>query len=110
MKELPEKLTYGEAYDPAMKMTDPKEAEEYLKALVKRGVKYFGQTHEEAERIQKESLGYYAGYYDTETMARVHKLFQCSHPIFGRVKTEGDLPTSEEAFEMGRRLAKSGNK
>ena len=100
--ELPEKLTYGEAYDPAMKITDPKEAEKYLKALVERSVKYFGQTHGEAERITKENLGYYAGYYDTETMVRVHKLFQCAHPIFGKVESEDDLPTPEEAFEMGK--------
>ena len=32
-----------------------KEAEEYLKALVERSVKYFGQTPEEAERIAKEN-------------------------------------------------------
>ena len=100
--ELPEKLTIGEAYDPAMKMTDPKEAEEYLQALIERSVKYCGQTPEEAERIMKENLGYYSGYYDTETMVRVHKLFNCAHPIFGEIKSESDLPTPEEAFEMGK--------
>ncbi len=100
---LPKDMTMGEGYDPAMKMTDPKEAEEWLQALIERGVKYHGQSPEEAERIVKENLGYYSGYYDTETMVRVQKLFNCAHPFFGEVKSQEDLPSPEEAFEMGKK-------
>jgi len=100
---LPKDLTMGECYEPAMKRTDPEEAKKYLAALIERGVKHFGQTPEEAERIQKESLGYYAGYYDTETMVRVHKLFSCEHPVFGKVESQADLPSPKEAFEMGQK-------
>lgn len=89
-----------------MKMTDPEEAKEYLAALIERGVKHWGQTPDESERIQKENLGYYSGYYDTDTMVRVQKLFSCVHPVFGEVKSEKDLPSPEEAFEMGKKWAK----
>jgi len=102
---LPKEITNGELLGPAMKMTDPEEAKEYLAALIERGVKHFGQTPEESESIQKENLGYYSGYYDTATMVRVHKLFSCAHPFFGEVKSQEDLPSPKEAFEMGTKWA-----
>lgn len=34
MKELTEKLTYGEAYEPAMEITDQEEADKYFLMLV----------------------------------------------------------------------------
>jgi len=98
---FPKDMTWGELLGPAMKMTDPEEAKKYLSALIERGVKQFNHTPEESERIQKENLGYYAGYYDTKTMVRVHKLFNCAHPVFGKVKSQEDLPSPEEAFKMG---------
>lgn len=105
MRLLPKEITNGELLGPAMKMTDPEEAKEYLAALIERGVKYFGQTPEESESIQKENLGYYSGYYDTATMVRVHKLFSCAHPFFGEVKSQEDLPSPKEAFAMGTKWA-----
>ena len=59
----------------------------------------------EAEKICKSNLGYYAGYYDNETRARVEKLFLCEHPIFGSIKENG-APTPEEAFNAGKNYAK----
>jgi len=103
--DLPKDITNGDLLGPAMKMTDPEEAKEYLAALIERAVKHFGQTPEEAESVQKENLGYYAGYFDTETMVRVHKLFDCEHPVLGKVKSQEDLPSPEEAFEMGQKWA-----
>jgi hypothetical protein len=60
-------------------------------------------TREEAERNCRSNLGYYAGYYDAETMARVQRLFKCVHPVFGKVESEEDLPSPEEAFAMGQK-------
>ncbi len=101
--DLPKNMTMGECYDPAMKMTDPEEAKEYLAALIERGVKYFGHSREKSESVQKENLGYYSGYFDTETMVRVHKLFDCAHPVFGKVESQEDLPSPKEAFDMGQK-------
>ncbi len=104
MKELPEKATWGELYGPAMEMTDPEKAVEYLNALIQRNVTYFGDTAENAEEVVKQNLGYYAGYYDAETMIRVQKLFDCVHPVFGKIESESDIPTPEEAFQSGKDL------
>lgn len=101
MNELPENLTIGEAYDPAMEITDQEEADRYFLMLVGMSMKN-GQSREEAEKIQRANLSYYAGYYDSETRTRVENLFRCAHPIFGPI-SKGE-PTAEEAFEMGKKL------
>jgi hypothetical protein len=59
-----------------------------------------GETKiEAAERLERVNLGYFAGYYDTETAQRVLTLFKAAHPIFGTV-----APTPEQALEAGYRL------
>ena len=89
--------TLGDLYKDAMEITDQEEADRYLEALIEFGMLY-GQTREEAMSIQKQNLGYFAGYYDNETMVRVNRLFKTTHPVFGDT-----TPTAEEAFEMGRK-------
>jgi len=101
--ELPKKITIGEKYQPAMKITEQAEADEYFEALVQHCMS-FGKNREEAESIERQSLGYFAGYYDSETRERVERLFSCAHPIFGSIAENGQ-PTAEEALEMGRQLA-----
>lgn len=88
--------TYGEKYGPAMKITDPQEAKKYFEKLVREHMEQFNTSREEAERLEKSNLGYYAGYYDSETMERVNRLFQTQHPVFGKI-----IPTPEEALKMG---------
>lgn len=102
--ELPEKMTIGEAYEPAMKMTDEAAAREYFAALVDRHMRYFGKSRAEAEQNERTNLGYFAGYYDNETRARVERLFSCSHPVFGSIAKVG-APTPDEALQAGRDLA-----
>jgi hypothetical protein len=105
--EKKDKLTYGECLGPAMKITDPADATQYLKAYafiqvaLDRGEGNRGGKT--AEQIAKSNLGYYAGYYDNETRERVERLFNCNHPIFGAI-AEKAPPTPEEAFEMGRKM------
>jgi hypothetical protein len=105
MITLPENLTIGEAYDPAMKINNQEEANEYFEALVVRNMTYFEKSRKESEQIEKSNLGYFAGYYDNETRERVERLFMCSHPIFGSIAEKGS-PTPEDAFEMGRNSVK----
>lgn len=82
---LHENMTLGEVYGPAMQITDPIEAKQYFEALVQRQM-CGGIAREEAERIERCNLGYYAGYYGETTQKRVLELFQAEHPIFHQHK------------------------
>ncbi len=96
-------LTYDQTLKPAMIITDPEEAKAYKAALVKWGVDKHNQSEEESLNVTNQNLGYFAGYYDSETQARVEELFLAVHPIFGSI--HGKRPTPEEAFKMGQEWA-----
>lgn len=101
---FPKDATFKDLLGPAMEITDQDEADRYFDALVRYNVEVWGKSPEESASIQRSNLGYYAGYYDSETRAPVERLFHCAHPVFGAVAERG-VPTAEEAFEAGRRLA-----
>ncbi len=92
-------ITIGDKYKPAMEITDLQEAAAYFEECVQHTMTY-GQTRQRAEEIEHSNLGYFAGYYDNKTRARVERLFCCAHPIFGAIAEKGP-PTSEEAFAAG---------
>jgi hypothetical protein len=102
---LPENLTIGESYGAAMEITDQAEADAYFQRLVDRSMTYFRKTRTEAEALERQNLGYYAGYYDSETRHRVEKLYRCAHPVFGSISAVG-APTPEEALQAGKDMAK----
>ena len=83
--KLPDEMTYGKCYDPAMKITDRVKAKEYLEALIERDMRVFGKTYDEAYKVEMSNLGYYAGYYDSKTQRRVQKMFGAVHPVFGEL-------------------------
>ena len=68
------------------------------------------RTREEAERIERENLGYFAGYYSNETRERVERLFKTAYPFFGAIAENG-APTPEQALlagiELGTQLRRS---
>lgn len=97
MKEV---ITLGEKYNPAMKIIDQVEADTYFEEIVEHCMSFGKTSRKEAEIIERSNLGYYAGYYNSETRERVERLFHCSHPVFGSIAEKGE-PTIEEAFEMG---------
>lgn len=70
MNKLPSKITFGEKYDPAMAITDQAAADEYFESLVEHTMR-FGADRVEAERLERKNLGYFAGYYGSETRERV---------------------------------------
>lgn len=81
-KEL---LTIGEALEPAMEITEQDDADQYFKKYVdyldfwlQKDPDTTGKT---AEQIARINLGYFAGYYNLETMKRVNRLFKTNHPI-----------------------------
>lgn len=88
-------MTNGEKYGPAMRARTQQVADECFAALVAHSMS-FGNTREEAERIERSNIGYWAGYYDNETRRRVERLFRCSHPVFGPCE-----PLPEEAYLLG---------
>ncbi len=96
--------TIGELYRPAMQIKDAAEAREYFAELVRWHSKKWGKTESESIATMKSNLGYFAGYYDSETRQRVETLFECSHPIFGSVAENG-TPSAETAFAKGVELA-----
>lgn len=83
-----------------MEIKTREEASEYLDRLIAWHMDARPEaTFEEAEKIEKDNLGYYAGYYEHEVRIRVEDLFQCKHPIFKAAK-EG-LLTAQECFDAG---------
>ena len=104
MAELPERITIGQKYGPAMEITDQEEADRYFGLLVEHTMKHAQdeeyKSREGAENLERQNLGYCAGYYDTETRERVERLFSCAHPVFGSVEQFG-VPTPEAAFQSG---------
>lgn len=98
------KLTYGECLAPAMTITDQADADQYLKdykAFIQKSLDVEPNSKGlTAEQIALSNLGYYAGYYDTDTRIRVERLFRTAHPIFGSVEANG-APTPEQALAEG---------
>jgi len=92
-------ITIGEKYRPAMEITDQAAADAYFEECVQHTMSH-GKDREEAQRIERANLGYFAGYYNPETRERVERLFRCSHPIFGSIAENGS-PTPEQAYAAG---------
>lgn len=110
VKDMKEK-TISQLYGPAMNIQDQARADRYFNMLVDRCMAMRAERGDKpADRqvcisIQKQNLGYYAGYHNHETRERVERLFKCQHPIFGSIEENG-APSAEEAFNMG---VKRGN-
>lgn len=99
-----QELTYEESLSPAMKIIEQDDADEYFKGYVEFIQKALDKKprsdKKTAEEIAKTNLGYYAGYYDQKTRERIERLFNCVHPIFGKIKN-GE-PTVEEAYDLAK--------
>jgi len=93
--------TIGSKYGPAMEIVSQWAADTYFEKLVNHQLKVNDDlTREEAERIERKNLGYFAGYYSHEVRARVERLFRCAHPFFGAIAENGP-PSPEKAFKLG---------
>jgi hypothetical protein len=91
-------VTFSEKYDLAMSLVDQGDADRYFERLVE-GTMSEGKTREEAEKIERSNIGYYAGYHLDETRERVERLFRCAHPIFGSIAENGP-PSIEQIREV----------
>ena len=81
-----ETLTYGECLDPTSKITDQADADQYKAAYIAYQKMHMkGDRNDKgltAEDIVNSNIGYWSGYYDSETAERIKRLFKCNHPIF----------------------------
>ena len=104
MEKFPDEMTIGEKYRPAMAIIDPVKAKEYFESCVEHTMRK-GKSREEAESIERQNIGYFAGYYDQDTRIRVERLFSCKHPIFGRAIEYN--PTWRESLLLGHLIGTS---
>ena len=74
--------TIGYTYRYAVEQIETRaRAQEYLELLVAHAVVTYGQTHAEARAIQRSNISYVAGYYGSEEMAKVQRLYGAEHPL-----------------------------
>ena len=83
-------VNYGDIGEAVSGIKTEEEAGEFLK------------LYSEVSDYAAKNIGYVSGYYDSETMARIQRLFKAPHPIFG-TKTE---VSPSEALEAGMKKAK----
>lgn len=84
-------MTIREKYEPAMSITDQQEADAYFEKCVRHTMGLCPiLDRAQAETLERCNLGYYAGYYDSQTRKRVEALFRCVHPIFGSIEENGE--------------------
>ena len=83
LRTIGDLMTYG-----INKCATPEEAQEFMRI--------FRAETEHADA----NIGYLSGYYGSDDMRRIQQWFGCAHPIFGTV-----VPTMEEAFEAGKKMA-----
>ena len=102
---IPDNVTYKNKYNPAMHIEDPVIAAEYFDECIAHSMKIAHVSREEAEKIERENIGYWAGYFSDETRKRVETLFNCEHPFFGSIAESGPI-SATAAFNMGLKMAK----
>lgn len=77
----------------------PEDATEYLEACIEHSMR-FGNSREEAEKIERSNIGYVTGYFSNAEAACIQSLFNVVHPIFGSVAQLEQL-TPEEILQKG---------
>jgi len=96
-EDFPSQITFGQKYGPAMAIQTQAAADAYFEKCVRHTMSHHGKTRKAAESLERQNLGYYAGYYGDETRERVERLFKCAHPVFGAI-AEKRSPSPEKAF------------
>lgn len=96
-------LTFGDTLGGAMEVQTQKEANEYLANLIKYQMKVSPDlTEEKSKEMSLHNIGYYTGYYGSETAGRVLPLFKTAHPIFGKTQ-----PSPDKAYKLGVEMGKN---
>lgn len=96
-KPPPLTVTAGELYRPALEISDPEEARAYFERLVERRMRSDGCDRARAEMVERENLGYLAGFCADDVTRRVRSLFTPAHSVYGGPRY-GDGPRGFELF------------
>jgi len=79
--EISDTATLGEIYGPALDVTNRDEAKRYFAKLVQRRMRMTGCSLEEARRIERVNIGYFAGYYSDSINHKVKMLYGAVNPM-----------------------------
>jgi hypothetical protein len=97
--------TWGEVANELLRCKTRGEAEQWLAEEVQRMATEYKITPSTAETNLRDSLGYFMGYYDSETAERMQKLLNLRHPFLPWI---GKRPTmagdAEKALEIGKEI------
>ena len=92
--------TMGAVFNKALEIAKytPINAKDFLDKYTRHIEHIEGITYGEALDRAKSNLGYFAGYYDSQTCDLIYEVYCTEHPIFGK-KPYGISP--EDAFKAG---------
>lgn len=76
-------MTFGERYAPALRAMGQVEADRCFGDLVAALLAGGEVSRHHAEMVVRRNLGYYAGYFSSETFERLLRLYRTRHPVFG---------------------------
>jgi len=104
---LPDKMTIGECYGRCTEIVDHNQANEYFIALVERNLRICPEHDlDTAIKVEKDNIGYFAGYCDSETALRMELLFNTIHPILGSAQNYC-MMSAEDIVEVGRKYVRT---
>lgn len=86
--KLAKTINIAEKYDPAMEIINQVDADIYFDQLVRHSMENLELSYEDAVKLERDNLGYWAGYFGRDVSIRVENLFQAKHPILGSFKSE----------------------
>jgi hypothetical protein len=93
--------TAGDIFDKALEIAktgDSDRCQKFLTTYVSYIISENGCAIEEATRIAKNNLGYFAGYYNSEVYETINKAYGAVHPVFGQNPFN---VSPEDAYRMG---------
>jgi hypothetical protein len=94
---FPSEVSIGDKYNPATSITNQADANEYFERCVEHTMSCIPElSRDEAEKIERANIGYWAGYQSKCGARRMFALFNCSHPFLGREELE-----PEEILKIG---------
>lgn len=90
----------GAIFDEALSIAkyNPYKAKDFLDKYVHHIMEVEGTSYDDALKVAKNNLGYFAGYYDAEICDLIYEVYCTEHPIFG--KKPYDI-SPEDAFNAG---------
>lgn len=93
-------------YPAICEATTKEQMQAYFEQHLKDCAEKFGGTPESHRAVQLSNVGYFSGYYSSETAKRVHDWLGATHPIFGASHADGTLKP-EEALARGLALGRA---